>query len=297
MRLGMKQLGAGGGILTLLVAWLAGGALASRAGGAGAAPCGPGGALDVIGLTSDQRLVCFEANDPAGAATIGAVTGLTGDTALVGMDFRPATGVLYGVGNAGGIYTLDTATAVATMVSQLSVALTGSSFGVDFNPVPDRLRIVSNTGQNLRHDVTMVAPTTAVDGTLSYPPAAPPATGIAGAAYTNNDADANTVTTLFDIDSNLDQVAIQSPANSGQLAATGKLRVNTSSAVGVDIYSTISGGTTVNNEGFASLTVATSTGTRSGLYSVDLLTGRARRIGFFNPADEMVDIALPLNQV
>lgn len=122
MRLGLKQLGAGGGILALLVAGLAGGALASRTGDAGAAPCGPGGALDVIGLTSDQRLVCFEANDPAGAATIGALTGLTGDTALVGMDFRPATGVLYGVGNAGGIYTLDTATAVATMVSQLSVA-------------------------------------------------------------------------------------------------------------------------------------------------------------------------------
>src|SRR5688572_12503011 len=76
MRLGLKQLGAGGGILALLVAGLAGGALASRTGDAGAAPCGPGGALDVIGLTSEQRLVCFEANDPAGAATIGALTEL-----------------------------------------------------------------------------------------------------------------------------------------------------------------------------------------------------------------------------
>jgi hypothetical protein len=76
MRLGLKQLGAGGGILALLVAGLAGGALASRTGDAGAAPCGPGGALDVIGLTSEQRLVCFEANNPAGAATIGALTEL-----------------------------------------------------------------------------------------------------------------------------------------------------------------------------------------------------------------------------
>jgi hypothetical protein len=43
--------------------------------------------------------------------------------------------------------------------------------------------------------------------------------------------------------------------------------------------------------------VAVSTDTRSGLYGIDLLSGRARRIGFLNPTDEMVDIALPLNQV
>jgi uncharacterized protein DUF4394 len=296
MKFDMNRVVAGGAILTLVFAGAPGGALASRA-GVGAATCGPGVALDVIGLTSDQRIVCFESNDPAGAATIGAVTGLTGDTTLVGIDFRPATAVLYGVGNGGGIYTIDTDTAVATMVSQLSVALAGTSFGVDFNPVPDRLRIISDTGQSLRHDVTFPAPPTAVDGTLSYPPPAPPALGVAGAAYTNNDADPNTATTLFDVDSNLDQVAIQSPANSGQLAPTGKLLVNTSSALGFDIFTTTFGGTTVFNDAYASLTVAISTGTRTGFYGVDLLTGRARRIGFFNPADEMIDIAFPLIQI
>jgi hypothetical protein len=64
----------------------------------------------------------------------------------------------------------------------------------------------------------------------------PTALGVTGAAYTNNDADPNTGTTLFDIDSTLDQVSIQSRPASGQLAATGKLGVDTGPAVGSDIY-------------------------------------------------------------
>ena len=40
------------------------------------------------------------------------------------------------------------------------------SFGVDFNPVADRLRIVSNTGQDLRANVDTGA--TTVDGALAY---------------------------------------------------------------------------------------------------------------------------------
>ena len=106
----------------------------------------------------------------------------------------------------------------------------GNPFGVDFNPTVDSLRIVSDTGQNLRADVT--TGTTLVDGSLNYPqtPPAPPiiATGVTGVAYTNNDADTNTATTLYDFDSNLDQVAIQAPANSGSLSPTGTLRTDAS---------------------------------------------------------------------
>jgi hypothetical protein len=65
------------------------------------------------------------------------------------------------------------------------------------------------------------------------------ATGVTGAAYTNNDADPNTATTLYDIDSMLDQNVIQSPANSGLLAATSKLGVDTGPTVGFDIHSRV----------------------------------------------------------
>ncbi len=254
--------------------------------------------LDVVGLTQDSRLISFRDDKPDDARNLGRITGLLGDARLVGIDYRPSTGnngsrgVLYGLGDAGGVYTLDR-NARATKRSQLNVALQGSSFGVDFNPAVDRLRIISDTGQNLRDNVDTNGDTI-VDGTLTYPgPPAMTATGVTGAAYTNNDADPNTSTTLFDIDSTLDQTVIQSPANSGQLAATGKLGVDTSPQIGSDIYSTIRNGTTVDLRGLASLTV----GGRSRLYRISLLQGRAKSRGAFRPRNQVTGIAIPLNQL
>ena len=96
--------------------------------------------LDVVGLTADGKLVCFEDDDPRDADRIGTVTGLQVDTKLVGIDYRPATGDLYGLGNAGGVYVVDASNAKASLRSRLNVALEGTQFGVDFNPTVDRLR-------------------------------------------------------------------------------------------------------------------------------------------------------------
>ncbi|MFD8728691.1 DUF4394 domain-containing protein [Streptomyces sp. NPDC059611] len=103
-------------------------------------------ALTAVGLTADQRLVAFPVDRPAGTSAIGKVSGLRGDTRVVGIDFRVQDGKLYGVGDQGGVYTLGTADARAVKVSQLTVALSGGHFGVDFNPAADRLRVVSDTG-------------------------------------------------------------------------------------------------------------------------------------------------------
>ncbi|ONI50380.1 hypothetical protein STIB_54740 [Streptomyces sp. IB2014 011-1] len=112
-------------------------------------------------------------------------------------------------------------------------------FGVDFNPAANRLRVISNTGQNLRHNIDDgAAPLgTTADGTLTNP-TMPPSTamGVTGAAYTNNDLDAATATTLFDIDTLADRVSLQSPANAGTLAPTGNLGVNAGPDAGFDIY-------------------------------------------------------------
>lgn len=248
------------------------------------------GTLHVVGLTADNRLICFNEYRPGKALTIGAITGLAGDTALVGIDYRPANGELIGLGNAGGVYSINPTNAVATKKAQLDVALVGTSFGVDFNPTVDRLRITSDTGQNLRANVDTGA--TLVDGALNYT-AGTPAAGIVGSAYTNNDADPNTATTLYDIDGALDQVAIQAPPNAGTLNPTGKLGVDTSAAVGSDIYSKIRGGTTVDVVGFASLT----SGGRSGFYSVALFSGRATSRGAFAASNQVIGIAVPLDQL
>ena len=118
----------------------------------------------------------------------------------------------------------------AKLVSRLNQPLQGTAFGVDFNPTVDRLRIVSDTGQNLR--VNVDDGTTNVDGTLNIPGTTPvnPALGVTAVAYTNNDADPNTATTLFDIDTTNDNIVIQAPANAGSLSPTGKLGVDAAGA-------------------------------------------------------------------
>lgn len=245
-------------------------------------------ALRVVGLTDEGALVCFNELAPRASRTLGYINGLVTDTALVGIDFRVQDGLLYGVGDAGGVYTLDTSSGVATLVNRLTVPLAGDSFGVDFNPAADRLRIVSNTGQNLRHNVNAGGVTIA-DGALNYTAGVATA-GISGAAYTNNDLDASTATTLFDLDTTLDQIAIQSPPNNGSLAPTGKLNVDAGAMAGFDIYSDLRGGITQRNEGFAVLNVAGI----AAFYKVNLLTGDTSFAGKIKHA--VVDIAVPLSQ-
>lgn len=249
-------------------------------------------ALAAVGLTSGQRLVTFPVERPARTADIAKVSGLRGDTKVVGIDFRVQNEKLYGVGDKGGIYTLDTANARAMKVSQLTVALAGKQFGVDFNPAANRLRVISDTGQNLRHNIDdSAAPLgTTTDGTLTNP-TTPPSTamGVTGAAYTNNDLNAATATTLFDIDALAGRVSLQSPANAGTLAPTGNLGVNAGPDAGFDIFFSPKHGT---NHGFAALNTAGA----ARLYAVDVLTGAARDLGVFPRRQQVTDLALPLDQ-
>ena len=236
----------------------------------------------------------FRARSPEKTRDLGFVTGLTGtDTTLVGIDFRVQDGKLYGVGNGGGVYTIDPSTGQATFVNALTVPLTGTVFGVDFNPAADRLRIISDTGQNLAHNVN-AGGVTAANGTLTYtaPPAtAVPALGVTAAAYTNNDLNQpNTGTTLFDLDTMLDQVVIQSPPGNGILVATGKLGVDAAAAAGFDIYSRLNDGVTVAKVPFATFAV---NGTYR-FYAVRLTTGQASSLGRFD--QPVVDIAIPTQQ-
>ena len=248
--------------------------------------------LEVVGLTNQdpQRLVCFSEFLPALSRTIGEVSGLQGDTRLVGIDYRPATGQLYGLGDFGGVYVIDPRTAAAAYQVTLNVALTGTDFGVDFNPTVDLLRIVSDGGQNLRANVVTGA--TTVDAALNTPPTAGTTTGVTAAAYTNNDLDATTATTLFDINTATDRIAIQAPPNNGSLNPTGSLRVDAGGDAGFDIYSRLSNGITADVSAFAALSV----NGRQRFYRLNLLTGEAQLRGTFRVAHPVVDIAIPLQQ-
>jgi Domain of unknown function (DUF4394) len=241
--------------------------------------------VDVVGLTRDRHLICFRSNHPEWARDQGKVRGLTTDRSLVGIDVRPATGDLYGLGDQGGVYTIDPDRTRATLVSRANMALRGTNFGVDFNPVADRLRVVSDVGQSLR--INVADGTTTADTDVAYTPGTP-ATGVVGSMYTNNDADPNTGTTLFDVDSTLDQLAIQSPPNAGNLVATGKLGADTGPEVGADIYSRLEDGTTVSNWAFVSL----SDNLGSHFARVNLLTGRATPVDDFSWRYDVTGIAV-----
>jgi hypothetical protein len=241
-------------------------------------------------ITPSNRLLSFDVRTPYRLRGDQRVKGLASGETVVGIDFRPANGKLYAVGSTSRVYVVDLASARATAVgAPFTPALDGKEFGVDFNPQADRLRVVSNLGQNLRivPDTGQVAANTG-DTPLTYLKG-DAFEGIlprmAGSAYTNNVAAAPS-TQLFDIDARQDTLALQNPPNDGTLKTVGELRVDANRLTGFDIY-------TANgvDRALASLTPA---GYRtSNLYQIDLTTGRASLLGPIGRFGNLVrDIAI-----
>src|SRR5947208_2467895 len=84
--------------------------------------------------TSGNDLARFDSG-ATGVVTSVPVTGLQAGESLVGVDVRPANQLLYGVGSSSRLYTINPLTGVATQVGGAGAfTLSGTSFGVDFNP-------------------------------------------------------------------------------------------------------------------------------------------------------------------
>jgi hypothetical protein len=255
--------------------------------------------VTVYGLTTTGRLVTFGLDRPDRIHRTVSVKGLGRDERLVGIDRRPLDNQLYGLARSdqgARLYTIDPATGrarpfanlvtapTATNPARTPLALQGYDFGVDFNPAADAFRIVSDTGQNLRvvpsartaPDGTALQPgDTFVDGSLTRDGAL--AMGITGAAYTNNDNDPATATTLYDIDSWRDEIVVQNPPNNGTLVTPVPLERRTLPLVGFDIR-TAPGQPDL---AVASLTKGWGMWTTSSLFTVDLATGQLDRQGAF----------------
>lgn len=219
-------------------------------------------AATVYGVTTSNQLVRFDTATPGTVTTIGAISGLQGGENVLGIDFRPATGQLFALGSTSRLYTINTANGAATHIAPLSTPLSGTDFGFDFNPTVDRIRIVSNTGQNLR-----VVPDTGavtVDGVLN-----PGTPSVTAAAYTNSFNGA-TATTLYVIDNSTspDTLFIQNPPNNGTLSTPVPLGVDATGVNGFDI-------TTATGIAYAALTV----GGVQNFYTVNLTTGAATPVG------------------
>ncbi len=220
----------------------------------------------IYGVMTNNQLVRFNALTPNAVTVVGSIAGLQNGEFILGIDVRPATGQLYGLGSTSRIYVIDKTTANATLVGVLTTPLSGTDFGFDFNPTVDRIRIVSDTGQNLRvnpNDATAI-----VDGAINGAAMQPTA-----AAYTNNFAGATT-TALYDIDATTDNLYMQNPANSGTLILVGPLGVDFQSVNGFDYFSG-------NNTAYAASQDLIG---NTQLYTINLTTGAATSIGIIGGA-------------
>jgi hypothetical protein len=202
----------------------------------GASPAFAQGQL-LLGVTPSNRLIAFSSASPGQLLHSVPITNLAAGETVVGIDVRPANNQLYALGSTSQLYVINYISGVATRVgSPFTPALSGTDFGFDFNPTVDRVRIVSDTGQNLRlhPDTGAVA---AVDTTLSYAPGdanAGRTPQVTAAAYTNPDNDPATGTLLVDLDAAIDIAASQNPPNDGRLNTLLPLGVNLARA-GFDI--------------------------------------------------------------
>lgn len=224
-------------------------------------------------VIGSQALYTFNQATP-GSGITATVTGLGDDEQLLGIDYRPLTGDLYGLTSGNAIYTLDQASGVATKVGVgFTDATNGGNFGFDFNPVIDRIRIVSDADQNfVAHPDTgdaNVATTTPVffaAGDVNQ--GAQP--NVVHHAYDGNVlGSAATGTQLRAIDTQLDILVTQAN-NAGTLETIGPLGIDAEDIGGFDI-ATSGNAYAALSDGVGSVT--------STLYSIDLNSGAATSLG------------------
>jgi hypothetical protein len=243
---------------------------------------------DTIYAVTSSNLLRFDSTTPSTIDSTAAITGLQAGEIVRAIDFRPATGQLYGIGDTGQLYTIDPTTAVATPVGAPFALVDASTVSMDFNPTVDRIRVVSGADENFRLNPDTGA-VVATDTNLAYDAgdtnfgANPDVLAI---GYTNNFAGAS-VTTLFGIDNTLGILVRQggvdgvpSP-NSGTLFTIGSHgAVSAFNRVGLDVGP--------SGTAFAYLEAA---GGVPQLYTIDLATGAATLVGGIGSAQVIVDIA------
>lgn len=221
------------------------------------------------------------------------------DAGLVGIDERPISGDLYGVGGNSIVYRINPRTGVATGVAGPSTApftndlegtplgggtgLEGSLFGVDFNPTSPgggAIRIVSDTNYNSR-----VSPDTGASGAMT--PDDDLNGGAEGALITHVAYDASNVSTTqpttteeYALDSANDIIYVVNPPNDGTLTTPLDVSFDVTDVGGFDIL----------RDGLGY--VSTQANDKSRLYSLDTETGTGRDLGKIKGTSTLIALAV-----
>ena len=230
-------------------------------------------------LTSSNQLMRISAQKSDTPQATVAITGLQANERILSIDFRPATGQLYGIGSSNRLYVINQNTGLARAIGAgaFTPALMGDVVSIDFNPTVDRLRLVTAQGQNLR-----LNPETGMVQAVDMPINGAAGAMIGGVAYTNNRAGV-TSTLMLDIDPVTDKLYRQDPPNNGTLVEIGSLGLNVTATNGFDI--------SPNGDAVAAVTF-------NGVVELDQInvtTGRLQKIGDL-PAG-VIGIAIPTEPV
>ena len=213
------------------------------------------------------------------SAVFKSITGLASGESLIGIDLRPSTNTIYGIGTNNNIYTVDANSGAATFVTALNTNIINAnqSYGFDFNPAADfagntSIRLVSSAGNNFAVNANtgvvgnlsganIGSGYSAVAYTLSTPAGAPTDTPVLYYVNATND-------TMFE---NVKGVGFNAP----NIVEVGKLGANIGSISGFEIFA----------DGSAFLAATLGNGnSNSGafLFDADIETGKIKQIGKFN---------------
>jgi uncharacterized protein DUF4394 len=229
-------------------------------------PRGVAGGLDlppvnVYALTSDNAIYVLRPG-ASNYVRLGRVETEGGN--LIGIDFRPADGKLYGLTDLGALYTIpvsSTRVGSATRVSMMNPRFTGGfEMLMDFNPVANAIRVAGSNDQNLAvvngtdgsNLSTTVAQTKFAYAQGDVNSGKDPE--LTGGAYNNNFVGA-TATLFYAIDADTDTLVTiadktatgSSNTGGGQLQTIGNFydeagrRLNMSPTSDLDIYTDKSG--------------------------------------------------------
>ena len=235
-----------------------------------------------FGVTASNQLIKYNAKASATAIANTTITGLQTGENILAIDFRPATGELYGLGSTSRLYVINVTSGAARPIGAAPFipAISGTTVGFDFNPTVDRIRLVTNTGQNLRLNPetgTVAATDGNINGTVTA--------AVSAVAYSGNfSGSSNTV--LYDIDVATNKLFKQNPPNNGTLVEVGSLGITASGESGFDI----------SPDGKIALAALTVSGKQT-LFQIDTASGKATSLGVFGTGDNITGIAIPTNPV
>jgi Domain of unknown function (DUF4394) len=234
----------------------------------------------IYAVDLSNNFALFHSGSPGTVVRKLAITGLPDGDRIVGIDFRPADGKLYGVGTDSRVYVVDTVTAVATAVgAAFAPAADGEHFGMVIDPATDEIRLqAAESAQNLRLDPA-TGQLVAEDAVLAYAAGDPNEAETPALVATGVGAGAGAP--AYGIDWLLDMFVVMNDPTSGEVTTVGSTGVSTAPCAALDLGS--------DGAMYASMT----TGGINKLYTMNLATGAATLVGDIDVFASIQSIAIP----